>query len=136
MRYKILGFSGLLAAILVLAKIAFVSQPEIVGSWLLAEVNGSPPGTLHIETYRATFLKDGTWSFEAKMKDPFAGLEMKGKGRWSIKDHRLVWTAGANSGESTFSCDGRTLTLDPDPSVTPNGGRLEARTLYRRSSAP
>jgi hypothetical protein len=132
MRRRLLTFSILLLATAIVSRVATASKSEVVGSWLLADVNGSPPGSVHIETYRATFSSDGSWNYEAQMKDQFNGMQLKGDGRWSIKNKRLAWTAGAHSGESTFSCDGRTLTLDPDPVVAPAGGRNKARTTYRR----
>jgi len=131
MPYAIFGLCVLVVAVVAGGTLVFARRARIVGSWGLSEVNGSTPGSVHIETYRATFSRDGTWSYEAQMKDPFQGMEMKGNGRWQIKNHRLAWTAGANSGESIFSCDGPTLTLDPDPVIV-LGGADPARTTYLR----
>ncbi len=108
-------------------------RPDLVGTWLLADVDGHPPESIQIGAYRAAFAADGTWTYEAQMKGgKYDGLSLRGNGTWSARGDRLVWTAGAHAGESTLACDGRTLTLDPDPGISPGGGALHARTSYHR----
>jgi hypothetical protein len=105
----------------------------LVGTWSLASVNGAPISTQQLKSHQVHFVEDGTWTFTSEMTGRYEGMHLEGSGTWKFSEATLEYTAGANSGVSTATMDASTLTLDPDPVISPSAGTEKARTSYGRT---
>jgi hypothetical protein len=76
--------------------------------------------------------EDGTWTSKIEMMGPFAGMSMKGGGKWSVAQGLLHYTSGNNSGTSRARFESGRLVLDPDFSVR-KGGTIEVACEYERA---
>jgi hypothetical protein len=54
---------------------------------------------------------NGTWTSEIEMQGQFAGMSMKGGGKWSLADGVVSYTSGANSGKSRVRLESGRLVL-------------------------
>jgi len=94
---------------------------ELVGRWRLVKAGGQQPAELNIKSLQINIAADGTWVSEVEMQGQFAGLSMKGGGKWSLADGVVSYTAGANEGKSRVRLVSGRLVLDPDFSVRKDG---------------
>jgi len=94
---------------------------ELVGKWRLVKAGGQPPTALNIKSLQMDIAADGTWVSEIEMQGQFAGMSMKGGGKWSLADGMVSYTSGANAGKSRAQLVSGRLVLDPDFSVSKNG---------------
>jgi len=92
-----------------------------MGKWRLVRAGGELPASLNIKSLEIDLAADGTWVSEIEMQGPFAGMSMKGGGKWSLADSVVSYTSGANSGTSRVRMVSGRLMLDPDFSVRKNG---------------
>ena len=133
------SFRVISAALLFLSCNGFVGEVEIkptkqslVGEWSLATVNNVEPRTINIQGWRINFRNDGTWSYEGEMSGSFAGMKVRGEGRWRTTGDTLEYTAGDQRGSSSFSLASGQLTLTPDPVLAaPGGGPIS--TAYAKT---
>jgi hypothetical protein len=100
---------------------AQVRAEDLVGKWRLVRAGGELPASLNIKSLEIDLAADGTWVSEIEMQGPFAGMSMKGGGKWSLADSVVSYTSGANSGTSRVRMVSGRLMLDPDFSVRKNG---------------
>jgi hypothetical protein len=98
-----------------------VRAEALVGKWRLVRAGGQPPAALNIESLQIEIAADGTWASEIEMQGQFAGMSMKGGGKWSIAAGVVSYTSGANSGKSRARLESGRLVLDPDFSVRKDG---------------
>jgi hypothetical protein len=98
-----------------------VRADDLVGKWRLVRAGGQPPPALNIKSLQIDIAADGTWVSEIEMQGQFAGMSMKGGGKWSMADGVVNYTSGANSGKSRARLESGRLVLDPDLSVRKDG---------------
>ena len=84
-----------------------------------------------LKSLEINIVKDGTWTSDIEMQGQFAGMSMKGGGKWSLGNNVITYTSGDNSGTSTARLNGNILVLDPDFSVR-RGGKIEVTGEYVR----
>lgn len=89
--------------------------------WHLVRAGGQPPAALNIKSLQIDIAADGTWVSAIEMQGQFAGMSMKGCGKWSTADGVVSYTSGANSGKSRVRLDSARLILDPDFTVRKDG---------------
>ena len=94
---------------------------ELVGKWRLVKAGGQPPAALNIKSLQIDLTADGTWVSEIEMQGQFAGMSLKGGGKWSLADGVVSYTSGANAGKSRAQLVSGRLVLDPDFSVRRDG---------------
>jgi hypothetical protein len=63
-----------------------VTTRDLVGQWRLVKAGGQPPAALDIKALQFDLAVDGTWVSEVEMQVQFAGMSMKGGGKWSLAD--------------------------------------------------
>lgn len=98
-----------------------VRADELVGKWRLVRAGGEPPAALNIKSVLIDIASDGTWASEIEMQGQFAGMSMKGGGKWSLADGVASYTSGANAGKSRVRLESGRLILDPDFTVRKDG---------------
>jgi hypothetical protein len=102
-----------------------VAQPaaaqEIVGKWRLVKAGGQLPAALNIKSLQIDIAADGTWVSDIEMQGQFAGMSMKGGGKWSLANGMVSYTSGANAGKSRAKLVSGRLILDPDFSIRKDG---------------
>jgi hypothetical protein len=108
-----------------------VRAEDLVGKWRLVRAGGEPPAAVDIKSLRLDIAADGTWSTEIEMQGQWAGMSMKGGGKWSLADGVVRYTNGSNSGKSHVWVESGRLVLDPDFSVR-KGGTTEVIGEYER----
>ena len=109
-----------------------ITDPNnLSGSWVLETVNGRPPKTVNIASWRISFATNRHWTFGGEMAGRFQGMQINGSGSWDIESGILQWVAENRKGQSKATIQGAILTLSPDPVITP-GGKSPAVTTYRR----
>jgi hypothetical protein len=106
---------------------------DILGSWVLETVGGVPPSAVAIKEWRISFSADKKWAYSGEMTGRFAGTQLSGSGQLKLRSDVLLYSAGANKGESKVTVKDKILTLSPDPIVMPDG-KTPAVTTYKRSS--
>ncbi len=79
---------------------------------------------MNIKSLQLVFAVDGRWTTDVEMQGNFAGMQMKGDGRWSLEDGLVRYTAGANSGQSCVHLSSGRLVLEPDFGVARDGTTL------------
>ena len=77
-----------------------VQARDLVGTWRLVRAGGQPPSALNIKSLQIAISADGLWASEIEMTGEFAGMNMKGGGKWSLANDTVSYTSGANSGKS------------------------------------
>src|SRR5258708_2190610 len=65
---------------------------ELVGKWHLVRVGGELPSSMNIKSLKIDIARDGTWISEIEMQGQFAGMSMKGGGKWSLADGIVTYT--------------------------------------------
>jgi hypothetical protein len=98
-----------------------VTAQEFVGKWRLIKAGGQPPAALNIKSLRIDIAADGSWVSEIEMQGQFAGISMKGGGKWSLADSVVSYTSGDNAGKSRARLVSGRLVLEPDFSVRRDG---------------
>ncbi len=94
---------------------------EIIGKWRLVKADGQPPSAMNIKSLQIDIAADGTWVSEVDMQGQFAGMSMKGGGKWSMENGLISYTAGGNEGKTRARLVSGRLVLDPDFSVRRDG---------------
>jgi hypothetical protein len=98
-----------------------VRAEDLAGKWRLVRAGGQPPAAFNIKSLQIDITADGTWVSKIEMQGQFAGMSMKGGGKWSIVDGVVSYTSGDNSGKSRIRLESGRLVLDPDFSVRKDG---------------
>lgn len=98
-------------------------------SWQLNTTSKGKPEVLNIKEFQSTFSHDGKWVFKSVMSGQFEGMKMNGAGTWRIKDSKLFYTVGGNSGQSNIEIKNGILKLNPDPVLLFNG-ETPINTVY------
>lgn len=100
-----------------------VRAEDLVGKWRLVRAGGQPPTAMQIKALQIDLAADGTWVSEVEMEGQFAGMTLKGGGKWSVAEGVVRYTSGANAGESHARVESGRLFLDPDFTVRIDGTR-------------
>jgi hypothetical protein len=93
----------------------------LVGKWHLVRVDSQPPAAFGFKSLQIDISPDGTWTSQMTMQGQFAGVSMKGGGKWSLADGIVSYTSGDNAGKSRARLEAGRLILDPDFSVRKDG---------------
>jgi hypothetical protein len=101
------------------------------GKWRLVRAGGQPPAAVNIKSLWIDIAADGSWVSEIEMEGQFAGMSLKGEGKWSLAEGVITYTSGANSGKSRMRLVSGRLILDPDFTVR-KGGTAEVLCEYER----
>ena len=109
----------------------FVRTEDFVGKWRLVRAGGQAPAALNIKSLQIDIAADGTWTSDIQMEGQFAGMSVKGGGKWSLAGGIVSYSNGANSGKSQARLESGRLILDPDFSVR-KGGTEEVVGEYER----
>jgi hypothetical protein len=59
---------------------------DLAGKWRLVRVDGQPPTAFGLKSLQIDIAADGTWTSQIAMEGQFAGMSMKGGGKWSLAD--------------------------------------------------
>jgi hypothetical protein len=98
-----------------------VRLDDLVGKWRLVGVGGQPPAAFGFKSLQIELAADGTWTSQIEMQGQFAGMSMKGGGKWSLADGAVNYTSGDNSGKSRVRLASGRLVLDPDFTIRKDG---------------
>jgi hypothetical protein len=98
-----------------------IRTEDLVGKWRLVRAGGQAPAVLDIKSLQVYLAGDGTWTSEVEMQGQFAGMSMKGGGKWSLSNGFVSYTSGANSGKSRIRLESGLLILDPDFTIRKDG---------------
>src|SRR5205823_3771835 len=72
---------------------------DLVGKWRPVRAGGQPPAAFDIKSMELHLTADGTWASATEMQGQWAGMSMKGGGKWSLADGVVSYSNGANSGK-------------------------------------
>ena len=108
------------------------SAAALAGRWRLVTVADQTPNDWNIQQYEADLSTNGTWTYKAAMTGRFAGTYMKGSGSWKLVGDSFEYSAGTNTGRTTITLSGSTLTFSADPIIT-SDGKTPVRTTYERA---
>jgi hypothetical protein len=108
-----------------------VTAAALPGKWRLVRAGGQSPAAFQIKSVEMEIASDGTWQSTTEMQGNFAGMIVKGEGKWSVTNGVISYTAGANAGQSRAGLEGNRLVLDPDFMVRKNG-KIEVAGEYER----
>src|SRR5580698_1083313 len=76
-----------------------VRSEDLLGKWRLVRVDGQPPAAFGFKSLQIDINADGTWTSQIAMQGQFAGVSMKGGGKWSLTDGVVSYTSGDNAGK-------------------------------------
>src|SRR5271166_1189250 len=77
-----------------------VRSEELIGKWRLVRVGSQPPAAFEVKSLQIDIAANGTWTSQITMQGQFAGMSMKGGGKWSLTDGAVTYTSGDNAGKS------------------------------------
>jgi hypothetical protein len=100
---------------------ADILSEQLVDKWRLVRAGDEPPSSFEIKSMQIEFARDGTWTSAIEMQGPFAGISMKGGGKWSLTGGIVSYTSGHNSGTSRPRFESGRLVLDPDFTIRKDG---------------
>jgi len=110
-----------------------LSPDALIGKWRLESIEGQPPASQDIETWTVEFKPDGSWSYTGQMTQRFMRMPLGGSGSWKLNSGALEFIIGGNSARANVTL-ADTLTLTPDPVISPNGGKVKVTTVYKRAT--
>lgn len=104
---------------------------QLVGEWSLVNVDGESPAALNVRSRVINVAADGRWTSAVQMQWKWEDMSLKGDGTWTSKGDEIAYTAGENSGSSTFRVEADRLTLDPGMTLK-RDGTVDVVAEYRR----
>ena len=114
-------------------EVAVAPTQQLPSTWSLATVDNDVPARVNIKSWQLSIDNDGNWSYSGEMQGQWAGMQLKGDGRWKVvSPGKIEYTAGDNSGTLTYRVTNDMLTLSPDPVIAKPGGVGSAVTTYSR----